>query len=197
MRFTSLAAILRIAFVGFICAASLANALPAAPTPSTEANPTSLLGRSYTRHAADTSILLISRRLASDSQIQQLDYRRPLGRVERFQIAQRRSENRPGSSGAVEDKSASQRVPADLEAREILLSHQMAPSVPSITTSLSSSSNIPATLPATTSISLSTPPSPAATPGSHARKAKPKTKKTKHSERKKAVAAAPAQVTGE
>ncbi|KAJ7765736.1 hypothetical protein B0H16DRAFT_1717651 [Mycena metata] len=203
MRFTSSAAILRIAFVGFFCAAFLANALPAAPNPLTETNPSSLLGRSYTRHATDTSILLVSRQLASDSQIQQLDDRRPLGRVERFQIAQRRSASPLSLRRAVEeDKSAAQRAPADVEAREILLSHQMAPSAPSITTSFSSSFTIPATLPATTSVSLPTPPSPATTPGSHARKAKPKakaskTKKTKHSERKKIVAAAPAQVTGE
>ncbi|KAJ7184556.1 hypothetical protein C8R46DRAFT_463050 [Mycena filopes] len=196
MRFTS-NTILRIAF-SFFCVASLANALPAAPDSYSGAKPTSLLGRSYTRRGPDSPVL-VSRRRALDSQIQQLDApSSPLGRVDRFQIAQRRSAR--AVEGDQEITRAVHAESAGPEAREMLLSHQMAPSAPSATTSSALPlATGPATIPVTTSISLPTPAS-AAAPGSHTRKAKSKkpksTKKAKHSEHKKTVVA-PAQATGE
>lgn len=161
---------LRLALIGLFCALTFVSAL-AIPNFDPTAKPVSLLGRSYTRRSADPSILLGSRHSVLDSQTQQLDGHKPLGRVARFQIAQRRVATSPGSVGKGEAQSETQgEADRNRQAREILLSHQQL--VPTVT-----SSSVTPVIPPT-----NTPPAPAPqntlAPGSRAA-VKPKSKKTK------------------
>ncbi|KAJ6567136.1 hypothetical protein B0H19DRAFT_1258288 [Mycena capillaripes] len=172
MQIPSYAATLRVVLVGILFSLSLVSALPALLNSDPAANPASLLGRSYTRRAADSPLVHASRQLALDAQTQQLDSHSPLGRAERFQLAQRRAANSPVSLRAADENQA--QAGDVLEARENLLSHQQA--VPSLASSLNpSSSSIPA-IPTATSIPTTVPQSTAA-PG--ARVVKSKSKKTK------------------
>ncbi|KAJ7932715.1 hypothetical protein B0H13DRAFT_2307385 [Mycena leptocephala] len=138
------AAVVRVV-LGLLLALSLVGALPALPNYDPGAKPGSLLGRSYTRRAAESSIVLASRPLALDAQTQQLDTYRPLGRAARFQVTQRRAAHAPGSLRAA-DKNDDAQGGDVLEAREILLSHQQL--VPSVS-SLTPSTTVPA-IPTTT-----------------------------------------------
>ncbi|KAJ7494356.1 hypothetical protein B0H11DRAFT_2004295 [Mycena galericulata] len=107
MHLFSRPAIFKLTF-GILCVFSLVDAFPAVPNSDPDSKPGSLL---------------------VDSQTQQLNGHGPLGRADRFQIAQRRSAVSHGSQ-IVDESGASH----DIEAREVLLSHeQLVPSVPSAT----------------------------------------------------------------
>lgn len=161
---------------------SLVEAFPSAlPNSAVTAKPATLLGRSYTRRAADT-LTLDSRR--SDVPTQQLDGYALLGRAERFQIAQRRAASTPGLSRAVDDRDS-------VEGREILLSHQqLVPSPVSSSAPAPASPLSPAPPTTLTPAPIPIPPAPqpsATAPVSDSRvteKSKSKTKKTKSKSKK-------------
>ncbi|KAJ7145008.1 hypothetical protein C8R43DRAFT_1130420 [Mycena crocata] len=169
MQSSLYAAILRLAIISLVCVFSFARALPAIPN----TKPSSLLGRSYTRRAGTPSIVLGSPRLASNSQTRQLDGPGPLGRAQRFQIAQRLAVVSPSAS---EDKNGVQHV----EARAILLSHQQA--APPVAGVATSSSPVPAPIPAPAMPTLPAvpqAPQPAPSPAPGARVAKKSKTKSK------------------
>ncbi|KAF8191658.1 hypothetical protein K438DRAFT_899912, partial [Mycena galopus ATCC 62051] len=192
MQFSSCASfVLRVLLVGLII--PLAIAFPALSNSDPEAKPASLLGRSYTRRAADSDspAFLASRRLAWDTSAQ-LDSHSPLGRADRFQIAQRRTTNAPHSLRAVDKNEAqSGDEGGSMEGREILLSHQQGAPVPLPISTSSLSSIAPVATPTPTFVAPPPPPQSTA-PSSHSRvahksKSKPKktvTSKSKHNKHK-------------